>query len=75
MKIKTGYYGLFYKSNGKWIKKPYQDELLTKESIIYDSGLENESAPFNEHIESYLSGCRKNLALKSKLKFLRQVWE
>lgn len=74
MKIKTDYYGVFYKkSNGRWTTMPSHNSLLTKKDIIYDSCLENESEPFEKHLESYLKSVRKQY--KKKIKLLRQVWE
>lgn len=34
MKIKTEYYGLFVKSNGKWSKSPFWGDLWTKKDIV-----------------------------------------
>ena len=73
MKIKTPYYGVFVKRNGKWSKSPSYGEFHTKEDFIHNSGLEDENASYEEHLEAYLKGVRKYL--KKPIKLLRQVWQ
>lgn len=51
-------YCIFYKSNGKWLG-PLKDEFLSKEDIIYDSGLDSEDYAFKLHAENYLKNVRK----------------
>jgi hypothetical protein len=72
MKIKTNQYGVFYKDKKKWTG-PIEGELLTDEEIVYNSSVEDESAPIEEHIKFFLKGIAK--AKRKKVKLFRQVWK
>lgn len=64
MKIKTKYYGIFYKNKGKWC--PYlkdEMELISKEMIKWESGTQKQ----------YLKEVRRQI--KKPIKLMRQVWE
>jgi len=62
-------YGIFYLSRGKWVG-PAHEELMSEEDIIDNSGCENASVSFVEHVKSYLKECRKQYRKPIKLKML-----
>jgi hypothetical protein len=76
MKTETQY-GIFYKSRGKWIG-PYLGELITKEGIIWESGLEDVGEytySFDGHCEMYLRQVRKRIKKPVILGVRRIIWE
>ena len=73
MKIKTELYGFFYKQRGKWSKHPYMGQLLSREDILWDSELGDDSATFKDHLKNHEKMFRRNV--KKKVKAMIQVFE
>ncbi len=60
MKIKTEYYGVFYKNRDKWVG-PFEDNIFTKQEWEKES------------LQDTIKECRKKT--KRKVKLFRQYWK
>lgn len=64
-------FGVFYLNRGKWTG-PAHGELVTKEDIIWNSGLEGKHS-MSSHIECFLRACRRQKRKPVQLK--KQTWQ